>query len=80
METSRAAHRWKQSIGQNRPLISFKIRLSEESKLVPAEDTIEDEYFSFWATEEAHLEPGKRGERREAIPALVMEHIKLLFF
>lgn len=42
METSRAAHRWKQTIGQNGSLIWFKIGLSEESKPVLAEDTAEE--------------------------------------
>lgn len=79
METSHAAHKWKQSIGQNRPLMWFKTGLSEESKPVPAEDTIEDQYLPFWATEEAQLEPGQGGESREVIPTLVMEYIKLLF-
>lgn len=79
METTRAAHRWKQTIGQNRPLIWFKIGLLEEFKSVPPEDTIEEEYLPFWATGEAQLEPGKRGEPGEVIPTLVMEYIKLLF-
>lgn len=79
VETSHAAHRWKHTIDQNRPLIWFKIGLTEESKPVPAEDTIEEEYLPFWATEEAQLEPGKRGEPREVTPTLVIEHIKLVF-
>lgn len=59
METSCADHRGKQTISQNRPLMWFKTGLSEESKPVPAEDTLEEECLPFWEAEEAHWSLGK---------------------